>query len=86
MNSLKIVSHIELWPIDRLIPYARNARTHSAPEIQELARSMQENGFVNPVSVDKHGNVITGHRRILSARYLGLTHLPVIVLDHLTET
>jgi ParB-like chromosome segregation protein Spo0J len=86
MNSLRIVSHIEIWPIDRLIPYARNVRTHSDKEIQELGRSIGENGFVNPVSVDQRGNVIAGHRRVLAAALIGLTHLPVIVLGYLTET
>ncbi len=86
MNSLRIVSSIELWPIDRLIPYARNPRTHSEKQIRQLVQSMLENGFVNPVWVDRHGNVIAGHGRILAAQQVGLIELPVIVLDHLTET
>src|SRR5580704_1424370 len=86
MNSLKIVSSIEMWPIDRLIPYARNARQHSEKQIAQLAQSIRDNGFVCPVLVDKHGSVIGGHGRILAAQQVGLTELPVIVLDHLTET
>ncbi len=86
MNHLKIVSHIEMWPIDRLIPYARNARTHSDKQVSEIAGSIRENGFVNPVLVDRHGNIIAGHGRILGAQQVGLTEVPVIVLDHLTET
>jgi DNA modification methylase len=86
MNSLKIVSSIERWPIDRLIPYARNARQHSEKQVAQLAQSIRDNGFVCPVLVDKHGSVIGGHGRILAAQQVGLTELPVIVLDHLTET
>jgi ParB-like chromosome segregation protein Spo0J len=86
MNNLKIVSRIEMWPIDRLIPYARNPRTHSREQIWQLVGSIRENGFVNPVLVDQHGNVIAGHGRILAPQQIGLTELPVIVLDHLTET
>ena len=86
MNDLNIASRIEVWPIDRLIPYARNPRTHSPEQILQLVGSIRENGFVNPVLVDKHGNVIAGHGRILAAQKIGLTQLPVIVLDHLTET
>jgi DNA modification methylase len=86
MNSLKIASRIEVWPIDRLIPYARNPRSHSPQQILQLVGSIRENGFVNPVWVDRHGNVIAGHGRILAAQHMELTHLPVIVLDHLTET
>lgn len=85
MNNLKIISRLELWPIDRLILYARNPRIHSAEQVRQIARSMQENGVVNPVLVDRAGNVIAGHGRILAAKSLGLPQLPVIVLDHLTE-
>lgn len=85
MNSMKMASRIEIWPIDRLIPYARNPRTHSADQILQLVGSIRDNGFVNPVLVDLHGNVIAGHGRILAAQHMGLTHLPVIVLDYLTE-
>ena len=52
MSNITIVSRIEMWPIDRLIPYARNARTHSDKQVRELAQSIRENGFVNPVLVD----------------------------------
>ena len=86
MDNLKIASRIEMWPIDRLIPYARNPRTHSREQILQLVDSMRENGLVNPVLVDRHGNVIAGHGRIWAAQQMRLTHVPVIVLDHLTET
>src|SRR5689334_11181198 len=65
MNKVKIVSRIEMWLIEGLIPYARNARKHSDKQIRQLAQSIRENGFVNPVLVDQHGNLIAGHGRIL---------------------
>ncbi len=85
MNTPKIVSQIELWPIDRLIPYADNPLTHPDEQIAQICVSIQEHGMVNPILVDKNGNVIAGHGRILAAQLIGLTELPVIVLDHLTQ-
>ena len=85
MYNLTIVSCMEIWPIERLIPYAENARTHSRKQIWQIARSIRDHGMINPVLVDQHGNVIAGHGRILAAQFLGLTQLPVIVLDHLNE-
>ncbi len=76
---------IEMWPIERLIPYARNARTHSDAQIAKIAASMLEFGVNNPLLVDSHGGLIAGHGRLLAARKLGLEQLPVVVLDHLTE-
>ncbi|MCU1338463.1 MAG: putative dna modification methylase protein [Bryobacterales bacterium] len=84
MHNLTIVSRMEIWPIERLIPYAANARTHSRKQVWQIARSMREHGVINPVLVDQHGNVIAGHGRILAAQFLGLPHLPVIILDHLS--
>ena len=83
MNSVTIVSRMEIWPVERLIPYAENARTHSRKQIWQIARSMREHGVINPVLVDQQGNVIAGHGRILAAQFIGLTELPVIILDHL---
>jgi DNA modification methylase len=76
---------IDSWPIERLIPYARNARTHSDAQVAQIAASIAEFGFVNPVLVDPDGGIIAGHGRVLAARKLAYTHVPVIVLDHLTE-
>ena len=83
MNTPKIVSQIELWPLDRLLPYTKNPLTHPDEQIAQISISIQEHGMVNPILVDKHGNVIAGHGRILAAQLIGLTELPVIVLDHL---
>ena len=77
---------IEQWPVDRLIPYARNARTHSAGQIAQLAASIREFGFTNPILVDTGFGVVAGHARLQAARKLDLAAVPVIVLDHFTET
>ena len=74
------------WPIAKLIPFARNARTHSDEQVAQIAASIAEFGWTNPVLVGTDGVLIAGHARLLAARKLGMTELPVIVLDHLTET
>jgi hypothetical protein len=75
---------IEVWPVERLKPYERNARTHSDEQIQQLAASIAEFGFTNPVLVDASDGIIAGHGRLMAAKLLELTEVPVIVLDHLT--
>jgi len=77
---------VERWPVGRLIPYIRNARTHSEEQVAQVAASIAEFGFVNPILVGADGVIIAGHARLLAARKLGMTEVPVIVLDHLTET
>jgi len=77
---------VQYWPVDRLIPYARNARTHSDEQVAQVAASIAEFGFVNPILVGGDGILIAGHARLLAARKLGMTEVPVIVLGHLTET
>ena len=76
---------IEQWPLERLKPYARNAKTHGADQVAKIAGSMAQFGWTVPVLVSGDGEVIAGHGRILAATQLGLTEAPVIVLDHLTE-
>ena len=73
-------------PVDVLIPYARNARTHSEAQVALIAGSIREFGFTNPVLVDGANGIIAGHGRVLAARKLGLATVPVIELAHLTET
>jgi DNA modification methylase len=73
-------------PIEALIPYARNSRTHSDAQVAQIAGSIREFGWTNPVLVDGDGNVIAGHGRILAARQLGMPAVPCIRLGHLTET
>jgi DNA modification methylase len=71
--------------IDRLVPYARNARTHSKEQILQLRSSLREFGFVNPVIVDKDLNIIAGHGRILAAKEEGVTEVPCVFAEYLTE-
>jgi DNA modification methylase len=77
---------VERWPLERLIPYIRNARTHTEEQIAQVAASIVEFGWTNPILVGADGVIIAGHARLLAARKLGMTEVPVIVLDHLTET
>src|SRR5580700_19046 len=85
MSLQAMVKHIELWLIDKLVPYARNPRTHSDAQVAQITASIAEFGFNNPILVDTKAGIIAGHGRLLAARKLGLTEVPVIVLDHLSE-
>jgi DNA modification methylase len=85
MPSL-IANALERWPLERLIPHARNARTHSEEQVAQIAGSIAEFGFVNPVLVGADGVIVAGHGRVIAARKLGLSEAPVIVLSHLTPT
>ena len=76
--------NIEYRPVDSLIPYANNARTHSEEQVAQIAASIREFGFTNPILVDGDRGVIAGHGRLLSARKLGMDSVPVIELAHLT--
>ena len=84
MNNF-LSTTIELWPIERLIPYDRNARTHSDEQIEQIARSIREFGFTNPILVDTRAGILAGHARLRAAVRAPLAQVPVIVLDHLTE-
>ncbi|MDQ2764934.1 MAG: site-specific DNA-methyltransferase, partial [Pseudomonadota bacterium] len=70
---------VERWPLDRLVPYARNARTHSDAQVAQIAASIREWGWTVPVLVDEQGGLIAGHGRVLAARKLGLVDIPVMV-------
>lgn len=76
---------IKWQSVDKLIPYAKNARTHSDEQVAQIAGSIKEFGFNNPVLVDKDGSIIAGHGRLMAARKLGMDKVPVVELDHLTE-
>jgi DNA modification methylase len=73
------------WAVEKLIPYARNARTHSDAQIAQIAASIAEFGFNNPVLIGPEGDIIAGHGRVLAARKLGLGEVPVITLSHLSD-
>ncbi|HRJ61392.1 MAG TPA: DNA methyltransferase [Azospirillaceae bacterium] len=76
---------LERRPLEQLLPYAANARTHSDEQVVQIAASIAEFGFANPVLIDERGVLIAGHGRLLAARRLGLTDVPVIRLSHLTD-
>ena len=82
MLSHVLAQRIELWFIKRLIPWAKNARTHSDTQVAQIAASIAAFGFNAPILVDSNSGVIAGHGRLLAARQLGLEQVPVIVLDH----
>ncbi len=82
MNDL----HIQRRQVSALIPYIRNARTHSPEQIAQIAASIREFGWTNPILVDGHNGVIAGHGRLLAARQLGFDEVPVIELAHLNDT
>jgi len=75
----------ELVKISKLKPYKRNARKHSQQQLEQIANSIREFGFVNPVLVDSDFNVIAGHGRILAAQDVGMTELPCIFVEDLTD-
>lgn len=76
---------VERWPIERLIPFEHNPRTHSPEQISQVAASILEFGWTNPILVGADAIVIAGHARLLAARKLGMTEVPVIILGHLSE-
>lgn len=73
-----------MWPVTRLVPYEHNARTHSPEQVAQIAASIREFGFTNPILVDSSDGIIAGHGRLAAAKDIGMTEVPVIVLDHLT--
>lgn len=77
---------VESRPISDLIPYARNARLHSDAQVADIAASIKEFGFNNPVLIDHDGGIIAGHGRVLAARKLGMDKVPCIALAHLSDT
>lgn len=84
-DLMNMTSEMERVPVDRLIPYINNARTHSPEQIKKLRASLREFGFVNPVIIDREYNVIAGHGRIMAAKEEGITEVPCVYADHLTE-
>lgn len=82
---MKTTSDMQLVSVAKLVPYQNNARTHSPAQIQKLRSSLREFGFVNPVIIDRDYNVIAGHGRIAAAHEEGITEVPCVFVDHLTE-
>lgn len=81
-----LADKLEHWPIERLLPYIRNARTHSEEQIAQIAASIAEFGFTAPILAGSDGVIVAGHGRLAAARKLGLATVPVVVLEHLTPT
>ncbi|MCG9076329.1 site-specific DNA-methyltransferase [Laribacter hongkongensis] len=86
MSEPWLSTHIERWPTEKLVPYARNARTHSEEQVAQIAASIVEFGFTNPILAGSDGVIVAGHGRLAAAQKLGLDTVPVVVLDHLTPT
>jgi hypothetical protein len=78
--------HVERWPTERLIPFARNARTHSDAQVSQIAASIREWGWTNPVLVAEDGTIIAGHGRVLAARKLRIADVPVMVAAGWTDS
>jgi ParB-like chromosome segregation protein Spo0J len=79
-----IPEKLERWPVERLVPYERNARTHSPEQVAQIAASIAEFGFTNPILVASDDGILAGHGRLAAAKDLGLKEVPVVVLDHLS--
>ena len=80
-----MAQRIEHWLLDKLIPYARNPRTHSDTQTAQRASNIVQSGFNSSILIDSKRNIVAGHGRYLAALKLGLETVPVIVLDHLSE-
>ena len=85
VDLMNVTKDMQLVDINKLVPYARNARTHSKEQILQLRSSIREFGFINPCLIDKDFNVIAGHGRILAAKEEDLTELPCVFVEHLTD-
>ena len=85
MAGVTATPKLQQLPLDALIPYARNSRTHSDTQIAQIAASIREFGFTSPVLVDADNGIIAGHGRVLAARKLGLATVPVLRIDYMTD-
>lgn len=85
MTTMDKVGELEYVSIDALIPYARNSRTHSDAQVAQIAASIKEFGFTNPVLIDESGGIIAGHGRTMAARKLQMDKVPCLRLSYLTE-
>ena len=81
----KTTTEMQLVPLSKLVPYVNNARTHSPEQLAKLRSSLREFGFINPVIIDRDFNVIAGHGRIVAAKEEGITEVPCVFVDYLTE-
>ena len=86
MSASNKTTEMQQVAIDRLVPYANNARTHSPAQILKLRSSLREFGFVNPVLIDRDYNIIAGHGRVMAAREEGMAEVPCVFIDYMTES
>jgi ParB-like chromosome segregation protein Spo0J len=84
--QIRMNIQVEQWPISKLIPRVTNPRTHTPEQVKQVAASIKEFGWTNPILVGADNDVIAGHARLLAARQLRLTEVPVIQLGHLSES
>lgn len=85
MSDIELQSDIEIWPIERIIPFEKNAKIHDEDQVSKIAASIRLSGFNQPIYVDKNGVIIKGHGRRLAALKLGLKRIPVIVSPNSDE-
>ena len=86
MTASWLADKIQQWPVAKLIPYARNARTHSEEQVAQIAASIAEFGFTNPILTGADGVIVAGHGRLAAAQKLSMEMVPVVVLEHLSTT
>ena len=86
MTTSWLADKIQQWPVAKLIPYARNARTHSEEQVAQIAASIAEFGFTNPILTGADGVIVAGHGRLAAAQKLAMAMVPVVVLEHLSPT
>lgn len=86
MTTSWLADKIQQWPTAKLLPYARNARTHSEEQVAQIAASIAEFGFTNPILAGADGVIVAGHGRLAAAQKLAMEMVPVVVLDHLSPT
>ena len=86
LNRSVEMNQIELLLVSSLIPYARNSRTHSEEQVTQIAASIREFGFTNPVLIDSSGTIIAGHGRVMAAKKVGLSEVPCLRLQHLSQS
>ena len=84
-GAMITTTELQLVPLDKLVPYQNNARTHSPEQINKLRSSLREFGFINPVIIDRNYGIIAGHGRAIAAREEGIKEVPCVFADHLTE-
>lgn len=81
----KMTTEMQLVPVEKLIPYINNARTHSPEQLTKLRSSLREFGFINPVIIDREFNIIAGHGRVLAAKEEHIAEVPCVFVDYLSE-